>query len=218
MKQVSPRQNRKPNPSNTPATTPAKTAGAPSNRGRAPLALIETSAAPEPAEKSAMAKLTEALSKPPGRSWDEEPDPAVRLRKHVYQKLMNLESELMLHPDDEDAELLRLIKKPIEILRTRLNATPVRSRAAILHSLDRGAQTIPEFITETRLTRADVLRYLDEMIAEKIVEKVPDGRTSNKQGPTLYIYIRFGAPTGDNYVAPGRGSSSTARLTNSLDD
>jgi predicted transcriptional regulator len=131
---------------------------------------------------------------------------------------MNLESMLMLHPDDEDAELLRIIKKPIEILRTRLSSTPVRARAAILHSLDRGAQTIPEFVTETRLTRADILKHLDEMIADKVIEKVPDGRTSNKQGPTLYIYIRFGAPTGDNYVAPVRGSSSTARLTSAFDD
>ncbi|HEY0098647.1 MAG TPA: hypothetical protein VGB76_06800 [Pyrinomonadaceae bacterium] len=187
------------------------------DKARAPLALVEHAPA-EPAQKSAMEKLGEALSKPPGSSWDDEPDPAVRLRKHVYQQLMNLESMLMLHPDDEDAELLRIIKKPIEILRTRLSSTPVRARAAILHSLDRGAQTIPEFVTETRLTRADILKHLDEMIADKVIEKVPDGRTSNKQGPTLYIYIRFGAPTGDNYVAPVRGSSSTARLTSAFDD
>jgi hypothetical protein len=216
MKQVSPPKKRK--SASAPATKPAPNAGAPSDGERAPLALIESSSPAEAPQKSAMSKLNEALSKAPGPSWDCEPDPAVRLRKHVYQELMNLESMLMLHPDDKDAELLLILKKPIEILRTRLSSTPVRARAAILHSLDHGAQTIPEFVTESRLSRADVVRYLDEMIVEKIVEKVPDGRTSNKQGPTLYIYIRYGAATGDDYVAPGPGSSSTARMIAFLDD
>jgi hypothetical protein len=205
-------------PPNTPTPKTTKPGSATSGKVRAPLALIEPTAPAEPAHQSAMAKLNNALSKSPGPSWDVEPDPAVRLRKHIYQELMNLESMLMLHPDDEDQELLRIIKKPIEILRTRLSSTPVRDRAAILHSLDHGAQTIPEFVTETRLTRAAVVQHLDRMIEEKIIEKVADGRTGNRQGPTLYIYIRFGAPTGDNYVAPGPGSSSTARLTSALDD
>lgn len=168
-----------------------------------------TPPAPAPA---AAARLAEIFSSTPGPSWDVEADPAQRRTKHVYQQLL-IWRDLLLQQveqegDEESRDLVEVLKEPLAILKTRLTSTPAYSRRWLLHSIDHGATTVSEFVCETRLTRAEVERLLEELVAEGLVDKSPDGRS--QQGRTTadpddlsnFLFTRKGAPGGDAYSAP----------------
>lgn len=211
-------------------STPARTREA-VRRQRAPLKLVEKAGPADESRATTLAagekfseKLAEIFCSKPGPSWDEEPDPAQRRTKHVYQQLLSwselLEQHSDLHPDDEEGrELLRLLKKPLETLRTRLSSTPARDRRSLLHSVDHGASTVPEFVSETRLPTSRVEELLAGLVAEGVLEKSPDGRANTfaYQGRVSYIYTRAGAPGGDSYSSPARRGSAASSMINLAD-
>lgn len=175
-------------------------------------------------QASAAACLANIFSSMPGPSWDVEADPAQRRTKHVYQQLLiwrdlllqQLEQGTDPEHDAETRELIALIKGPIATLKTRLSSTPARARAALLHSIDHGAATVAEFVTETRLARADVVKYLRELIDEKVIDRSPDGRsqkgrtTADADDFSAYLFTRAGAPGGDAYAAPAPSGTPLA--------
>ncbi|MCA1567250.1 MAG: hypothetical protein LC803_16680 [Acidobacteria bacterium] len=214
MKTALPRQ--KPNPSTTPATTPATNAGAPSDRVRAPLALVEPS--PE--------------SPPRGHLKSFEGDP----KADAKELLQKLEFHLARYP-----QFTSILMLAIEPMRAEVRRRPKSDRDLVFDVIT-AFDSVPleELLGDTHLSAERVCAVLLDLVEVGLVDCRTSGRRSGtKLDPSFkallgkifaradhrhlkgdyraeYLFCHKLVPAGSDFTGPARESSQTQAMSEFL--
>jgi hypothetical protein len=201
MKTVFPPKTRK--SARTPATTPATNAGAPSDRERAPLSLVE----PGPSQTGRASKPSPAEHE----TWPSFADDPEGATKSLLQELM---FRAELYP-----ELAQHLASAIETLQISLRRTPKSAREQVINLLKPvTGLTLEELQADMVLPEAKLWEVLNELIALKLIEHLQTGRRIMPAKGRIehFFKLKNSSPAGSNYSSPSRESSGTKTFMDSL--
>lgn len=216
MKRALPRQ--QPSPSTTPATTPATNAGVPSDRVRAPLALVEPTSPPSATQ--------------PFKSFEGD------AKAEAKELLQTLEFQLAKYP-----QFAGILALAIEPLRAETRRKPKSDRDLVFEVIT-SFDSVPmeELLDDTHLPAARVCVAVLNLIEVGLV----DCRTSGRRGGTRldpavkelltrifarpdhkhlsgdyraeYLFCLTHVPAGTNFSGPAREHSATRAMGDFLQD
>lgn len=107
-----------------------------------------------------------------------------RRRKRGQRLLARLSRLSSDYPEFKTA-----LRESLQLVTLQINRCPESDRQLILHAIHLGAWTIEELTDETKLTRVEIQRILDELLAAKtIIKKVPQQKPAFRGRPkTLWL-------------------------------